>query len=93
MSPATNALHVVENGMVLAQLTATSGTLLRDIALGIIGTLTLIVLVARFFGALADEHYGKMWTAFLAAVPTFGFAYFPDTTASLLVSVFSAFFG
>jgi hypothetical protein len=93
MPPAVDASYLVENGIVLAQLTATSGTALRDIALGIIGTLALIVLAARFLGALADEQYGKMITAFLASVPVFGFSYFPDITVSIIVGVFTAFFG
>lgn len=93
MSLAVNASHLVENGMVVAQLSATSGTLLRDIMLGIIGTLTLIVMAWRALGAYADEHFGKLFTIVAGAVLVFGFSYFPDTTASLLIGIWTSFLG
>lgn len=92
MSPVLSAAVAIENSVVLAQLSATSGTALRDVALGIIGTLTLIVMAARALGAYADEHFGKLFTLVLAAVPVFGFSYFPDATAALLAAIWSSFF-
>lgn len=74
-------------------LTPTSGQGLRDIALGIVGTFALVVLGVRALGAFADEKYGKIVTSFLAAVPIFGFVYFPDSTTALLKSLFTAFVG
>jgi uncharacterized SAM-binding protein YcdF (DUF218 family) len=82
---------VVDGQVVLAQLSTTSGTLLRDIALAIIGTFTLVVLAGRALSALADEHYGKLITLVLAAIPVIGFAYLPDITAEVLVSLYRTF--
>lgn len=87
------AARAVEGPMVVAQLNANSGTDVRNIALGIIGTLAIVVLAARALAAFADEAYGKMVTLLLAAVPVFGFAYFPDTTVNILNGLFTAFTG
>ena len=92
MSSVISAASVVENTVVLAQVSATSGTALRDIALGIIGTLTLIVMAARALGAYADEQFGKLIWLVVGAVPVIGFSYFPDATASLLTGVWTSFF-
>ncbi|OLF07075.1 hypothetical protein [Actinophytocola xanthii] len=73
-----------------AQLTTSSGTGLRDIALAIIGTFTIVILTARAAGALADEQYGKLITLILASIPVIGFAYFPDTTVNILKGLFSS---
>lgn len=78
---------------VLADLTATSGTTIRNTILGIIGTFAIVVLAARSLGAFADERYGKMVTLTIAAVPVMGFCYFPDQTVSILKGLFSAFTG
>lgn len=91
MAPFTDAVQVVESTLFLAQLNATSGTSVRDIALGIIGTFAIVVLAARALAAFADEQYGKMVTLLLAAVPVFGFAYFPDSTVNILNGLFTAF--
>lgn len=77
----------------LADLTATSGTRVRDTILGIIGTFAIVVLAARSLGAFADERYGKLASLIVAAVPVTGFCYFPDQTASILKGLFSAFTG
>lgn len=81
----------VEHAVLVAQLDATSGTDVRNIALGIIGTFAIVVLAARALASFADEQYGKMITLLLAAVPVFGFAYFPDVTVNILKGLFSAF--
>lgn len=91
MAPFTDAVQVVESTLFLAQLNANSGTNARDIALGIIGTFAIVVLAARALAAFADEQYGKMVTLLLAAVPVFGFAYFPDATVNILNGLFTAF--
>lgn len=79
--------------MVVAQLDASSGTDLRDIVLGIIGTFVIVVLAARALAAFADERYGKMVTLILAAIPVIGFAYFPDSTVEILKGLFTSFAG
>jgi hypothetical protein len=68
-----------------------SGVQLRNVFLAIIGTFGIIILAARSLAAMADERYGKMVTACLAAVPVFGIAYFPDQTLSILLGLWSAF--
>jgi uncharacterized SAM-binding protein YcdF (DUF218 family) len=82
---------VVDGQVIVAQLSTTSGTLLRDIALAIIGTFTLVVLAGRALSALADEHYGKLVTLVLAAIPVIGFAYLPDVTAEVLIGLYRTF--
>jgi hypothetical protein len=76
--------------VVLAQLSPTSGTAARDIALGIVGTLTMIMLAVRAFAAFAEERYGKVFTILLAAIPVFGFAYFPEATANIIKGLFTS---
>jgi hypothetical protein len=78
------------SAVVVAQLSTSSGTGLRDIALAIIGTFTIVILAARAAGALADERYGKLVTLILAAVPVVGFAYFPDLTVNILKGLFAS---
>jgi hypothetical protein len=80
----------MDTGPILAQLSATTGTAFRDIALGIIGTFAIVVLAGRALAALADERYGKMITLLLAAVPVVGFAYFPDVTVNILKGFFTS---
>jgi hypothetical protein len=82
--------HVMAGPMVVAQLTTGSGTGLRDIALAIIGTFTIVILAARAAGALADERYGRLITLILASIPVIGFAYFPDVTVDILKGLFSS---
>jgi hypothetical protein len=77
--------------VVVAQLNATSGTGLRDIALAIIGTFAVVVLAARSLAAFADERYGKLITLVLAAIPVIGFAYYPDITVNILKGLFASF--
>lgn len=77
----------------LAQLNAGSGTNFRNIILGIIGTFAVVVLAARALGAFADERYGKMVTLLAAAVPVFGFCYFPDQAVEILKGLWSSVFG
>lgn len=81
----------VESAVVVAQLNASSGTALRDIALAIIGTFAVVVLAARSLAAFADERYGKLITLVLAAIPVIGFAYFPDVTVNILKGLFASF--
>jgi hypothetical protein len=76
--------------VVVAQLSTSSGTALRDIALAIIGTFTVVILAARAAGALADERYGQLITLVLAAIPVIGFAYFPDVTVNILKGLFTS---
>lgn len=78
---------------VLAELTSTSATNVRNIALGIIGTLTIVVLAARSLGAFADDRYGQLVTLIMAAVPVAGFCYFPDETTALLKGLWQSFVG
>ena len=75
---------------VVAQLSTSSGTGLRDIALAIIGTFTIVILAGRAAGALADERYGKLLWLVLGAIPVIGFAYFPDLSVSIIKSLFTA---
>lgn len=81
----------VVDAVVQAQvLSPTSGTVARDIALGIIGTIMLVVVGFRALGSLADERYGKLITLILAAIPVVGIAYFPDITISILKGLFAS---
>jgi hypothetical protein len=77
----------------LTDLTANSGTTVRNTILGIIGTFAIVVLAARSLAAFADERYGKLGSLIAAAVPVTGFCYFPDQTVSILKGLFSAFTG
>jgi hypothetical protein len=79
--------------MYYAQLTATSGVNFRNIILGIIGTLLVVVMAARGVGAYADQQYGKLVSIIAAAVPVAGFCYFPDQTIAIVKGLFTAFFG
>ncbi len=89
-SVAGSMAEAVTDPAVLAQLSTSSGTALRDIALAIIGTFTLVILAGRAAGALADERYGKLLTLVLAAIPVIGFAYFPDLTLSILKGLYTS---
>ncbi|WP_378062101.1 hypothetical protein [Actinophytocola glycyrrhizae] len=75
---------------VVAQLSTSSGTGLRDIALAIIGTFTIVILAGRAAGALADERYGKLLWLVLGAIPVIGFAYFPDLSVSIIKGLFTS---
>jgi hypothetical protein len=77
----------------LTDLTANSGTTVRNTILGIIGTFAIVVLAARSLAAFADERYGKLASLIAAAVPVMGFCYFPDQTVGILKGLFSAFMG
>lgn len=74
----------------LAQLNPNSGINARNILLGIVGTFTLVVLAFRALGAFADERYGKLATLIIAAIPVFGFAYFPDETVNIFKSLYTS---
>lgn len=88
-------MHVflAETTINLAQLNANSGVNFRNIVLGIIGTLAVVVLAGRALGAFADERYGKLVTLLAAAIPVIGFCYFPDQTTSILKGLFTSIFG
>ncbi|TQM01675.1 hypothetical protein [Pseudonocardia kunmingensis] len=77
----------------LAQLSPESGVPLQQIALGIIGSLLLVVMAARGVGAYADERYGKLFTIIIAAIPIAGFCYMPAETTELLRGLFATFTG
>jgi hypothetical protein len=83
----------IATGMYLAQLTPESGSEIQRIALGIIGSLLVVVMAARGISAFADERYGKLFTIIIAAVPVAGFCYFPDETTALLTGLFTTFTG
>lgn len=85
-------VHVIEHAN-LAQLTADSGTSLRNVLLGIVGTFLVVVLAVRGLSAFADERYGKLVTLIIAAVPVAGFCYFPDQTVDLLKGLYASFTG
>jgi hypothetical protein len=82
-----------ETTQYLAALSATSASGIATIALGIIGTFTIVLLAARSFAAYADDRHGKMVTLIVAAVPIFFFCYFPDQTVNILKTLGTTFFG
>lgn len=90
MSPMLEALVATAAPDVVAQLSTSSGTGLRDIALAIIGTFTIVILAGRAAGALADERYGKLLWLVLGAIPVIGFAYFPDLSVSIIKGLFTS---
>lgn len=77
----------------LAALTPTSAFGIQNIALGIIGTFTLILLAARSAAAYADDRHGRMVTLVIGAAVIFFFCYFPDQTITILKSIGQTFFG
>lgn len=86
--------HVMAESLYYAQgLSANSGIKLRDILLGIAGTVILILVVARGVSAYADERYGKIVTSLIAGVPVVGFCYFPEQGLDLLKGLWTTFFG
>jgi hypothetical protein len=80
-------------GMYLAQLTPESGTEIQAIALGIIGSLLIVVMAARGVSAYADERYGKLFTIVIAAIPIAGFCFLPQETTELLRGLYETFTG
>jgi len=77
----------------LAQLNARSGIGLRDVVLGILGTLAILVLAGRAIAAFAGENYGKFVSLSGAGIFVFGICYFPDRTVDILKGLFGLFFG
>lgn len=74
-------------------ITAQSGEGLKDIVLGIIGSLLLILMAGRMLAAYAEERYGKMVSLVAGGAAVAGVAYFPDTAIAILKGLFSQFTG
>lgn len=77
-------IDTVQQTMELAQLTPNSGTGLRRVILGILGTLLIVVIAIRVGVAFVEERYGKMLGIIAAAVVVAGFVYFPSQATSIL---------
>ena len=78
------------NSMILADamaqggITAQSGEGLKNVLLGIIGSLLLIVVGGRMLAALTEERYGKMLSLIAGGAAVALFAYMPDVGVSIL---------
>lgn len=84
--------HTMIVAEVMAQgggITAQSAEGLKTIALGIIGTLTVILMAGRMLASYAEERYGKMISLVVGGAAVAGVAYFPDTALSILKGLFS----
>lgn len=78
--------------MLLAQqLTENSGTQLRSIILGILGTLLIVVIAFRCFAAFTEERYGKMLGIVAAGIVVAGFVYFPSQAVGIFKGLWGAF--
>lgn len=84
---------VMASDMVLAQLNENSADHLRDIVLGIVGALAVMVLAARALAAMADDRYGKMLGLFAGGALVLGVCVFPEQATSILVGLFTTVFG
>lgn len=85
-------IDTVQQTMVLAQgLTPNSGTGLREIILGILGTLLIVVIAFRCFAAFTEERYGKMLGIIAAGIVVAGFVYFPSQAVGIFKGLWGAF--
>lgn len=88
--------HTMIVAEVMAQgggITAQSGEGLKNVVLGIIGSLLLIVMAGRMLASYTEERYGKMISLVAGGAAVAGVVYFPDTAISIVKGLFSQFTG
>lgn len=85
--------QLATHGAVLAQLNPHSADPLRDTGLGIIISVTIVVLGALLLKSLGTQRYGAMIAVLGAGAVVIGAAAMPDVTVSVLTGLYGQMFG
>jgi CHASE2 domain-containing sensor protein len=79
--------HVSQHVTYLAMVNGHSFDWVKQTALGLVGSLVIVVLLVRSIGAFLTQHWGQMASAFAGAVIVGGFCFDPAGTTALIKGI------